>query len=483
MGEFVSNIKIGIEKVIISNCTEKKGKTVHDDLYGGILYTCSGKEETVLITLDACGFIFDAIEELKKAVSKSTGIKKENIFTQSSHTHSGADFIFKKLAQALSKAVKAARKKARPAVMGFSRSAAAKKYCVNRRVKIKGVGALTSIYNTRTKPDVRTGKVEVSGQVYDFIRYGISIYSPKYKLAGAFADAMSTETSKKQDNLLKNLPKKIYLTKLLDPYLDLLFFKSRDGKPLGALVRAACHPVIFHKYGNTQISADYPGVLTRELSKLFKAPVIFVNGPCGDVKPVFTGSGPEETERFGKDLARETKKLFNKMKFKPLESVTLLREAHKYRPWPEFKKIKTNTVNNAFEAAHKAIEKPFDPAKVRQLIDKGMRLWGGDAFTNKARNFHLPIYLLGFNDIAFISLPGEILTKIPLSIYSAFKGKRIIIGALGDGVDTAMYVPTKDEFKYGGYEASTCGLVKGSGEKMVELSKKILKQFFQNLEK
>ena len=474
----MSKIKIGMEKVVISKCGAHKGKNIHDDLYGGILYAFDGKNETVLITLDSCGFIMDVIDTVKAKINRTTGIKKENIFTQSSHTHADIVFNPKKLGKALSKAVISAKKKAKAAVLGFSRGAVTKKYCVNRRVKIKGVGALTITYNMRTRPDIKTGKVDVYGQVYDFIRYGISLYSPKYKLAGAFADAMTVEISKKQATLLKNLPKKIYLSKNIDPNMDVIYFKGEDKKPIGAIVRIACHPVIFHKSGSTQISADYPGVLTGELSKLIKAPVIFVNGPCGDVKPVYSESGPKETERFGKDLAWEAKKLLNKMSFKPLKRVTFLREAHQYKPWPEFKNLKEAGVNKAFEAAHKAIATPFDPKKVRELIDKGMRLWGGEAFTNKSKNFKLPIYLLGLNDIAFISLPGEIVTKIPLSIYKAFKGKTIVIGALGDGVDTALYVPTKDEFKYGGYEASTCGLVKGSGEKMIEISKKLLKRFF-----
>ena len=475
----MSEIKAGMVKVPISNCAEKNSKTVHDDLFGGVLYTCDGKKEMALITLDTCGFVQDVVDKVKSVISRSTGIKRDNIFTLSSHTHSDTVFDPKNLGMTLGRAVKAAKKKAKPALVGYIRASVTKKYCVNRRMKVKGVGALTIIYTNRTNADIKTGMVDVYGQVYDFIRYGISLYSPKYKLAGAFADAMSVDISKKQENLLKNLPKKIYLTKNIDPYMDILSFKDKNGKTIGAVIRMCCHPVIFHKYGNNMLSADYPGVLTREVAKFIKAPAIFVNGPCGDVKPVFTASGEEEMERFGKALAEEAKKLFKKIKYAPLETVTLEREAYKYKPWPEFKGLKDKDLEDAWDKSHKAKEKPFDPEKVRRLIDRGMRLWGGLAFTNKSKNFKLPIYLFGLNDIAFISLPGEILTKIPLTIYKAFKGKKVIIGALGDGVDTALYVPTKDEFKYGGYEASTCGLIKGSGEKMIEISKRLLKRFYK----
>lgn len=479
----MSQIKAGMVKVVISGAGLNKGKTVHDDLFGGVLYTCDGKKEMVLITLDSCGFVQDVVDKVKSVISRSTGIKRDNIFTLSSHTHSDTAFDPNKLGMTLGRAVKAAKKNAKPALVGYTRAPVTKKYCVNRRIKVKGVGALTIIYANRTNADIRTGKVDVFGQVYDFIRYGISLYSPKYKLAGAFADAMSADISKKQETLLKNLPKKIYLTKNIDPYMDILSFKDKNGKTIGAVIRMCCHPVIFHKCGNTMISADYPGVLTREVSKFIKAPAVFVNGPCGDVKPVFTASGEEEMERFGKALSEEAIKLFKKIKYKPLEKVTLEREAYKYKPWPQFKGLKDKDLETAWDKAHKTIEKPFDPEKVRQFIDRGMRLWGGLAFTNKSRNFNLPIYIFGLNDIALVTLPGEILTKIPLSIYKAFKGRKIIIGALGDGVDTALYVPTKDEFKYGGYEASTCGLVKGSGEKMIEISKRLLKQFYKKQEK
>ena len=87
--------------------------------------------------------------------------------------------------------------------------------------------------------------------------------------------------------------------------MEVIAFRRPDGTSIGTVVRYSCHPVIFSGSFSKQFSADYPGVLTREISKITGTPTLFINGPCGDIKPIFTDYGAAETERFGRGIGTD----------------------------------------------------------------------------------------------------------------------------------------------------------------------------------
>ncbi len=78
---------------------------------------------------------------------------------------------------------------------------------------------------------------------------------------------------------------------------------AETGKPLATAVVFACHPeVMFGK--NTLITADFPGVLIRELEKRRGGTGVFLNGPLGGmVTPDVKAHTFEEMERVGVALA------------------------------------------------------------------------------------------------------------------------------------------------------------------------------------
>lgn len=70
---------------------------------------------------------------------------------------------------------------------------------------------------------------------------------------------------------------------------------GHSGELLCAMLSYPCHPVCIGKA--SVISADFPGILCSEISKGVGAPVMFVNGACGDVNPIHRGGGYEKTRR------------------------------------------------------------------------------------------------------------------------------------------------------------------------------------------
>jgi hypothetical protein len=94
-----------------------------------------------------------------------------------------------------------------------------------------------------------------------------------------------------------------------DDRVTVLATRRRDGSFQAVLVHFACHPTILGA-DNRLVSADFPGVLRRELAAALagdgEAPVVlYVNGAAGDVSTRFTRRGQDavEVERIAKRLA------------------------------------------------------------------------------------------------------------------------------------------------------------------------------------
>lgn len=92
-----------------------------------------------------------------------------------------------------------------------------------------------------------------------------------------------------------------------DDALRVLLFDSpdpRDGA-IASIVNFACHPTVL--FGtNMLISADYPGHTIRTVQDVLgDAPVLFLNGACGDVNPAWIEQRHDEARRVGTIVGSE----------------------------------------------------------------------------------------------------------------------------------------------------------------------------------
>ncbi|MBY0587496.1 hypothetical protein K2X85_09985 [bacterium] len=97
-------------------------------------------------------------------------------------------------------------------------------------------------------------------------------------------------------------------------WLDVIGFQTRDTRQWIASVtvfspHATCRPK-----RNSQISADYPGVLTRQVEEATMAPSLFFAGAVGSMGPVDLGSPREAwAEKLGTHLAHRVLQSLNSM--------------------------------------------------------------------------------------------------------------------------------------------------------------------------
>jgi hypothetical protein len=273
---------------------------------------------------------------------------------------------------------------------------------------------------------------------------------------------------------MKEIPQELYLKGPVDPHLEVLAFRRPDGTSIGTVVRFSCHPVIFSGSTFKQFSADYPGVLTREISKITGSTTLFMNGPCGDIKPVFTDYGEAETERFGRALARIVMDSLDGLKAEPLTAFDYIHREEDFEVAPDM--YSTTRSNSAeFDSLSNV---NFDPVVLKKKLDQMMRGWAIGFYRLKEEKMRLPFSLLGFNRIALVTLPGEIFAEHGMAIKNLFPDKHIIIGELTDTNEDG-YVPTREDFAYGGYEVCCATIVPGSGEKMADIAAGMLKAFYK----
>ena len=91
---------------------------------------------------------------------------------------------------------------------------------------------------------------------------------------------------------------------IVDDELLAAQFVGQDGKPLASLFDFPCHPEVLWEH-NPHITADYPGVLRREVEAASGAPCIFFAGGLGGMMtPDVRDHSFEEAEHMGKTLAR-----------------------------------------------------------------------------------------------------------------------------------------------------------------------------------
>ncbi|MBI3874457.1 MAG: hypothetical protein HY300_00490 [Verrucomicrobia bacterium] len=91
----------------------------------------------------------------------------------------------------------------------------------------------------------------------------------------------------------------------------------------------------------------------------------------------------------------------------------------------------------------------------------------------KPQEVEVQVIALG-DDLAFVSLPGEIFVELGMAIKQASPFKHTIIAELANGA--IGYIPTKRAFAEGNYEPTSARCAAGSGEMLVEAAVRLLNE-------
>ncbi len=400
------------------------------------------KENTtvVLITLDSESCDTKYFDETRDAISKETGLDRNAILLNCTHTHVASCFgiedeftndidreydsyVMKKIVNAC----KFAMADLKPARMGVAKSKA-EKIGFNRRYLMKDG-------STKTNPGV-------------------------------------------------NNPDIIKSIGLLDETLNVIRFERECGDNI-VVANYGNHPDVI---GGNLVSADWPGFTRRILEKAIdNTKCIFFNGAQGDinhvnVKPVggdLNGMfndfddvtrGYAHARHMGNVVAGAIMSVYEKVEFIPCDEVKFVEEiiaVPSNMPKPE-----------DMEQA-KYIDKMHKEGKDSELPYKGMMLTtivaeAGRMVALEHGPEFFPMNLIGIKigDVVFLGIPGEPFTGIGMGLKQANGWKMICPTCLTNG--NRGYFPMKDSYDEGGYEARSSNYKAGVAEKIVEEGVKLL---------
>lgn len=227
----------------------------------------------------------------------------------------------------------------------------------------------------------------------------------------------------------------------IDSTFSVLSITSPDGHNRGAIVNYPSHPVTLRADQN-KISADFPGVLYRELGKTLNCPIMYMQGCCGDMCPKIYGGTPE-MEEYGRRMAEEAQRALSVAK--PLRVDSLDYCARRV--------VVTFVSPYTLDDLRARYGTLFSGSDEKNLWAEHLLRYledGGDI--HQSRDTLVAAVRIG--DLALAILPGEILHLTAELIRKQFPGQKLMIAAYSN--DTSVgYLPHADEFPKGGYEVDS----------------------------
>jgi len=264
---------------------------------------------------------------------------------------------------------------------------------------------------------------------------------------------------------------------LIDPRVHVVSFKH-DSTYEALLVNFTCHAVVMG-HNNLYISADYPGALNRYVKMLTGGFPLFLNGTCGDINPLTLGTDLnrvydrsigtfKDVDWMGRILACEAVKTAE-LSTPETPNLRMRSSTVKAKVW------KPLTIEEAKQELE-ALEKSGESLDAYRRYIVETKIYVLEKFRN-VEYLDLPITVLALSDnTALVMLPSEILVDVGLKIKECSPFKNTLVVGYCNGY--FGYIPVEKAYDEGGYEASfpTCIVEKGTGEKLVEESLRLLSE-------
>jgi len=256
----------------------------------------------------------------------------------------------------------------------------------------------------------------------------------------------------------------------IDPAVPVVFFETPAQKPIATYVNYAVH---LDNVGGLKISADLPNTLTESLGKVLGEDhvTMWTAGTCGDLNHINVNwarpqKGNENAARMGIVLAGEV-----------------------LRNWPNLEPAGAGPLRVRSMIVPLPLA-PIDDAEVEQAgfivrtgNDNGrenfMKLVNAykvlDVFGRQGKPLEVEVQVITLgNDLAWVSLPGEIFVQLGLDLKLDSPFKQTMIAELANG--SIGYIPNRRAYPQGNYEVVSARCAAGSGEMLVEAAIQMLKE-------
>jgi hypothetical protein len=190
-------------------------------------------------------------------------------------------------------------------------------------------------------------------------------------------------------------------------------------QPVVTLVNFPCHPEVLWEH-NPHITADYPGVLRREVEKITNAPCIFFSGALGGMMtPDVVDHSFEESDRMGLKLAQAGMEALN---ISQLVDVS-----------PAISLVKVEITPKLTNILYKLA--------FRRKLMPDVR--------NRDGRITTEVNLLKIGSLWLATVPGELLPKLGLALKDRMRQAGAgVAGVIGLANDELGYILPIEDFRY-----------------------------------
>ena len=399
---------------------------VHDDLYAKALVLEQGETRVAFVVCDLISLSRPIVEEARRLITDTSRIRGKNVMMSATHSHTG------------------------PVLRGVSTRNAAQGG--EEDVAIKYAEELPELIAESVKlAAARLTNALLSAAIgYED---GLSFNRRFFMKDGTVA----WNPGKLNTNIVRAAGP-------IDPDVAVLLVQTPDAKTaVATYVNFAMHP---DTVGGLEISADYPSTLSRLLGEYNGTEMltVFANGACGninhvDVKWKDPQKGHHEAARIGTILAANVLQAYKKA-----QPVSGLLHAQS-----EIVKLPLPIISEAeIEEARRIARIPAD-AKTPQpkFLErvKAYKVLDVMARDGKPHEVEVQVIALG-DEVAWVSLPGEIFVELGLAIKKASPFRYTFIAELANG--SVGYIPNREAYAQGAYEVVSSRCAEGSGELLVQ---------------
>lgn len=414
---------------------------VLDDLEINALAVSDGNNKAILIALDNCAMEWECAVEFKKFIVEATGIPENAIYLHAIHTHT-APFLrkttddpleqeyFQFVCRRMADAAVLALADLKPAKMGWNVGIAPELAFV-RRFRLKDGSAITNpgFHN----PDV-VGTIGTPDHRVNVLRF------------------------------------------------------EREGAETLVLVNYGNHPDVI---GGCKLSADWPGALRREVERVLPGTkCVFFTGPLGEVNHVnlfpkmkeqdrmtesSLGFGYAYSQYMGRALAYTVAQLYDMTRYREVSAIAFdqrMITVPTNMPAPEELPEARRLYQLYLEKGLNAL--PGDEMEQNTLLYESKRML---ALEHGPETMDIQISAVAIGPVVLVGAPGESFVNIGKALKETPGWDLVLPSCITNGYYS--YLPTKEAFDEGGYEARTSEFKSGIAERIIEESQKMMADLAQ----
>ena len=395
----------------------------------------------VIVAADVMDFFADSIDDIRNIIHDVAGIQQQNIFINSSHTHS-APYIYPSAQRYLDKrGTGFLDMEYYKGLLNAARAATAKAVQNLEDAEVKYSSGFVSAVASNRRVELEDGSVGV--------RYGRDV----------------------PENLRERPDG------LIDPHVECIWFHRHDGTLIGALINYACHGTSYNQY--SEICWDYMGFARENIEKQLGGQVLFLQGCAGNISPgKYTTHEPlDDAMLLGKRLSDAALQGYSHLSGIHADFLKVIsKEIHlKGRTTLGAEELQSKLEREVQKALSACREGKSEPsgAMVISYLERLLML----------RNYpdlNIPseIGIVYIGKAALVFLPGECFIQYALKIKKHMAGKPVLVMSYADC--TLQYIPDRKAYdEAGGYETDPdwCYSEMGNGERLVQ---EVISMFEEN---